>query len=69
MRNAYVSGTDQRWLTCTLQNMRMSCNGTYLLDHETDRSLKTGELVALLEDLFEEPEAKAVVFSPVVGLA
>jgi superfamily II DNA/RNA helicase len=43
--------------------MRMSCNSTYLLDHETDHGVKADELAALFDDLFAEPEAKAVVFS------
>jgi hypothetical protein len=43
--------------------MRMSCNSTYLLDRETDHGVKADELAALFEDLFAEPEAKAVVFS------
>jgi hypothetical protein len=46
-----------------LQNMRMSCNSTYLLDQETDHGVKADELAALFDDLFDEPEAKAVVFS------
>ena len=33
----FLSDKDQRRLTCALQNMRMSCNSTYLLDQETDR--------------------------------
>jgi hypothetical protein len=43
--------------------MRMSCNSTYLLDHETDHGVKADELAALFADLFADPEAKAVVFS------
>ena len=43
--------------------MRMSCNSTYLLDQETDHGVKADELAALFDDLFAEPEAKAVVFS------
>jgi len=54
---------DQRRLTCSLQNMRMSCNSTYLLDQETDHGVKADELAALFDDLFAEPRAKAVVFS------
>jgi superfamily II DNA/RNA helicase len=54
---------DQRRLTCALQNMRMSCNSTYLLDQRTDHGVKADELAALFDDLFAEPEAKAVVFS------
>jgi superfamily II DNA or RNA helicase len=59
----FLSETDQRRLTCALQNMRMSCNSTYLLDQETDHGVKADELAALFDDLFAEPKAKAVVFS------
>lgn len=59
----FLSDIDQRRLTCALQNMRMSCNSTYLLDQQTDHGVKADELVQLLEGLFEDPEAKAVVFS------
>lgn len=61
--SGYLSEADQRRLTCALQNMRMACNSTYLLDQETDFGHKAEELMLLLEDLFEAPEAKAVVFS------
>ena len=43
--------------------MRMSCNSTYLLDQETDHGVKADELAALFDELFADPEAKAVVFS------
>ncbi|KAB2841508.1 MAG: DEAD/DEAH box helicase [Burkholderiales bacterium] len=62
-KTKYLSDQDQRRLTCALQNMRMSCNSTYLLDQETDHGVKADELAALFDDLFERPEAKAVVFS------
>jgi len=62
-RTRFLSDTDQRRLMIALQNMRMSCNSTYLLDRETDHGVKADELVALLDDLFADPEAKAVVFS------
>jgi superfamily II DNA or RNA helicase len=62
-RTRFLSDKDQRRMTCALQNMRMSCNSTYLLDQETDHGVKADELAALLVDLFAEPEAKAVVFS------
>jgi superfamily II DNA or RNA helicase len=63
----YLSDADQLRLTCALQNMRMSCNSTWLIDRETDHGVKADEVVTLLEDLFEEAEAKAVVFSQWVG--
>jgi superfamily II DNA/RNA helicase len=43
--------------------MRMSCNSTYLLDQETDHGVKADELAALLDGVFVQPDAKAVVFS------
>lgn len=62
-RTGYLPDADQRLLTCSLQNMRMSCNSTYLLDRKTDDGAKPDELMTLLEELFEQPDAKAVVFS------
>lgn len=62
-KTRFLSETDQRRLTCALQNMRMSCNSTYLLDQETDHGVKADELASLFDELFANPEAKAVVFS------
>jgi len=62
-KTGYLSEQDQIRLTCCLQNMRMSCNSTYLLDHETDFGHKADELISLMEDMFEDPQAKVVVFS------
>jgi hypothetical protein len=62
-KTRFLSDKDQRRMTCALQNMRMSCNSTYLLDRETDHGVKADELAALFDDLFAEPDAKAVVFS------
>ncbi|MEI7599367.1 MAG: DEAD/DEAH box helicase [Aestuariivirga sp.] len=62
-KTRFLSDKDQRRLTCALQNMRMSCNSTYLLDRESDHGVKADELAALLDDLFVQPQAKAVVFS------
>ncbi len=62
-KTKFLSDKDQRRMTCALQNMRMSCNSTYLLDRETDHGVKADELAALLDALFAAPDAKAVVFS------
>ncbi len=62
-KTGFLSEADQRRLTCALQTMRMSCNSTFLVDHETDHGHKVDELATLLEELFERPEAKVVVFS------
>ncbi len=58
----FLSEKDQRLLTCALQNMRMVCNSTYLLDQESDHGVKADEVVALIDDLAAQ-KAKAVVFS------
>ena len=62
-KTRFLSDKDQRRLMIALQNMRMSCNSTYLLDQETDHGVKADELAALFEKLFADPDAKAVVFS------
>jgi superfamily II DNA or RNA helicase len=62
-KTRFLSDKDQRRLMCALQNMRMSCNSTYLLDQESDHGVKADELAALFDELFAEPDVKAVVFS------
>jgi len=62
-RYKFLSEADQRRLMIALQNMRMSCDSTYLLDHETDFGVKADECVTVLDDLFEQPGSKVVVFS------
>ena len=62
-RYKFLSEADQRRLTCALQNMRMSCNSTYLLDQTTDFGVKADEAVTLLEENFERAGTKVVVFS------
>jgi SNF2 family DNA or RNA helicase len=59
----FLSEKDQLRLHCALQNMRMSCNSSFLLDHQTDDGFKADELIALLDDIFSDPQAKVVVFS------
>jgi hypothetical protein len=62
-----LSDADQKRLQCALQNMRMVCNSTWLLDHETDHGHKVDELMAVLDEVLEDPQAKAVVFSQWLG--
>ncbi len=62
-KTGFLSDADQRRLQCALQNMRMACNSTFLLDHTTDHGHKVDELMAVLDELLQAPEAKAVVFS------
>ena len=62
-RYGFLTEKDQLFLRIALQNMRMSCNSTYLLDQSTDYGNKADEMIQLLDEVFEEPEAKVVVFS------
>ncbi|MBK6864840.1 MAG: DEAD/DEAH box helicase [Ideonella sp.] len=66
-KTGYLSDADQRRLHIGLQNMRMVCNSTWLLDRETDHGHKVDELMTLLDELLEAPEVKAVVFSQWLG--
>jgi superfamily II DNA or RNA helicase len=59
----FLSESDQRRLMVALQNMRMSCNSTYLLDPAGDFGVKADEAATLLGEVCERPEAKVVVFS------
>src|SRR3989442_9164858 len=62
-RSRFLSEADQRRLLIALQNMRMACDSTYLLDQRTDHGAKADELVTFLDEAFENPQTKAVVFS------
>jgi superfamily II DNA or RNA helicase len=62
-RFGFLNEADQLRMRIALQNMRMSCNSTYLLDHKTDHGVKADELAELLEEIFEEKQSKVVVFS------
>jgi superfamily II DNA or RNA helicase len=62
-RTGYLSDVDQRRLMAALQNMRMSCNSTFLLDGKTDYGNKCDELATLLQDLLEQPTVKVIIFS------
>jgi len=66
-RLGFLPESDQRLLMIALQNMRMSCNSTYLLDKKTDYGVKADELMVVLEEAFEQPDTKAVVFSQWLG--
>jgi len=63
----FLPDTDQRILMIALQNMRMSCNSTYLLDKKTDFGIKADELISVLDEIFEQPDAKVVIFSQWLG--
>ena len=62
-RYRFLAEADQLRMRIALQNMRMSCNSTYLLDKKTDHGVKADELADLLAEVFEDEQAKVVVFS------
>ncbi|MBN2023450.1 MAG: DEAD/DEAH box helicase [Pirellulales bacterium] len=62
-RYGFLRESDQRRMRIALQNMRMACNSTYLLDPNTDHGNKTAELIELLSETLENKDAKVVVFS------
>jgi len=62
-RYGFLRESDQRRMQIALQNMRMACNSTYLLDPKTDYGHKVGEMVELLSETLEDADTKVVVFS------
>ena len=62
-RYGFLSEVDQRRLTIALQNMRMVCDSTYLLDQRSESGAKADEVTTLLGELLEDPATKIVVFS------
>jgi superfamily II DNA or RNA helicase len=64
----FLTEADQRRLMAGLQMMRMSCDSTYLLDQQTDFGQKADEATTLLDELFERPGTKVVVFSQWLGM-
>jgi superfamily II DNA or RNA helicase len=62
-RYRFLSEADQRRLMIALQRMRMSCDNSYLVDHKSDNGPKADEACTLLEEIYERPDTKVVVFS------
>ncbi|MBA4186674.1 MAG: helicase SNF2 [Planctomycetaceae bacterium] len=62
-RFKFLSEADKRRLMISLQNMRMVCDSTYLIDPKLDHGVKASEITTLLEEALEQPGTKAVVFS------
>ncbi len=59
----FLSEADKQSLMICLQNMRMACDSSYLLDQTGDQSTKPEEFATLLDEMLETPEIKVVVFS------
>lgn len=59
----FLTEADQLRLRIALQNMRMVCDSTYLIDRQTRHGTKIDELRRLLSEIFEDHGAKVVIFS------
>ena len=59
----HLSESDQRKLMTGLQNMRMSCDSTYLFNPNEHYGPKLEELMTLLGELFTAENEKVVIFS------
>jgi superfamily II DNA or RNA helicase len=66
-RRGFLTDKEQRRLMVCLQNMRMACNSSYLLDKEEDHSVKLDECSLLLNDILETQGNKVVIFSQWLG--
>ncbi len=62
-RSRFLGEADQRRLMIALERMRMSCDSTYLVDHQTDHGNKADEAAILLGELLQDPNTKVVIFS------
>ena len=67
-RFKFLSEVDKQRLMSALQNMRMACDSTYLLDKCTDHGVKADELMTLLNEVLENQRSKVVVFSQWLGM-
>jgi superfamily II DNA or RNA helicase len=59
----FLTEADKQRLMMGLQNMRMSCDSSYLLDQGTNQGFKAAEAATQLQEQFEDTGVKAVVFS------
>jgi SNF2 family DNA or RNA helicase len=62
-RYHFLSEADKQRLMIALQRMRMACDNAYLVDHRTDSGVKADEAMTLLEEFYERPGTKVVIFS------
>lgn len=62
-RQKFLTEADQLRLQVALLRMRMVCDNTFLVDHKTVHGRKVDELMTVLDEYLDDPEAKVVVFS------
>ena len=59
----HLSEQDRQKLLILLNQMRMVCDSTYILDQETRNDTKVEEVSHIVEEVISEGEAKIVIFS------
>lgn len=62
-RMGFLNEKDRNRLILNLSRMRMVADSTYILDQQTRHDTKIGELMNILDEVFELGEEKVVVFS------
>lgn len=62
-RYRFLSEKDRRRLLLFLNEMRMVCDSTYILDQKTRNDTKVEEVMNILKNVFESGNEKVVVFS------
>jgi SNF2 family DNA or RNA helicase len=62
-RFGFLNETDRQRLLMALACQRMVSDSTYILDQKTRHDTKIGELMILLNDIFENSDDKVVIFS------
>lgn len=62
-RQRFLSEKDRNRLLLSLNQMRMVCDSTYILDQKSRFDTKIDETMHILNDLFENGDEKVVVFS------
>lgn len=62
-RHRFLSEKDRKRLLLSLNQMRMVCDSTYILDQKSRYDTKIEEVVNILKDVFQSGDEKVVIFS------
>ncbi|EJX07638.1 helicase, Snf2 family protein [gut metagenome] len=62
-RQRFLSEKDRKRLLLSLNQMRMVCDSTYILDQKSRFDTKIDETMHILNDLIEDGDEKVVIFS------
>src|SRR5262249_13590732 len=63
LQKKFLTEVDRRRILACVQNLRMLCGSTFLLDRETKVSPKLDEMTELLQELLGADPHKVVIFS------